>query len=363
MDSNIFSMIFWVILVLGALVFFHELGHFLAAKLSGIRVEKFSIGFPPRLFGKKIGETDYCLQLIPLGGYCKMAGMVDETLDTDGIKGEQWEFMSKPIPIRMFVLFAGPLMNFILAFVLFSIYINFIGIRDYSEESVVGNVTAGTPAEEIGLLPGDKIAAIDGESIESWMEMAEIIQAKPLETVSLMIERDDILIEEQVAIALYESPEGQEQMADIGRLGIERFYLDRDVGFLKSIDLGMRQTATLTLVITNTVKSLITGKESIKALGGPLMIAKMTDDFRRTGTAEFIFFVAFLSLNLGFMNLLPVPVLDGGHLLILMVEGMSRKQLPVKARIVIQQIGMALLLVLVAVILYNDIIRLTSSTG
>ncbi len=363
MDSNIFSMIFWVIIVLGVLVFFHEWGHFLAAKISGIRVEKFSIGFPPRIFGKKIGDTDYCLQLIPLGGYCKMAGMIDESLDTGGIKGEPWEFMSKPIPIRMFVLFAGPLMNIILAFALFSIYVNIIGLRDYSDEAVVGNVTAGTPAEEIGLLPGDKVVAIDGESIESWMEMTEIIRANPLETLSLMIERDNIVIEEQVAIALYEAPEGQEQAADIGMLGIERLYFDRDVGFFKSIDLGMRQTATLTLMITNTVKSLLTGKESIKALGGPLMIAKMTDDFRRTGTAEFIFFVAFLSLNLGFMNLLPVPVLDGGHLVILTVEGLTRKQLPVKARIVIQQIGMALLLVLIAVILYNDIIRLTSSTG
>ena len=118
---DILTQIFTFIGVLGVLVFFHELGHFLAAKISGIRVVRFSIGFPPRLFGKKIGDTDYCVQLIPLGGYCKMAGMVDETLDPEGITGEPWEFMSKSIPVRMFVLAAGPIANFLLAIFLFSV--------------------------------------------------------------------------------------------------------------------------------------------------------------------------------------------------------------------------------------------------
>ncbi len=362
MIENIFSMIFWVIVVLGTLVFFHELGHFLAAKISGIRVEKFSIGFPPRIFGKKIGETEYCLQLIPLGGYCKMAGMVDETLDPGGIKGEPWEFMSKPIPVRMFVLFAGPLMNFILAALLFSFYMNIIGIREFEEAAIVGNVTTGTPAEEAGLLAGDRIASIDDESVESWMQMTEIIRNRPLETVSLKIYRDGGIIEKMTTIALREDPADPDQDG-IGMLGIERLYYDRETGFFESIESGVRQTVHLTVMITGTVKSLLTGKESIKALGGPLMIAKMTDEFRRTGIAEFIFFVAFLSLNLGFMNLLPVPVLDGGHLLLLAVEALTRKQIPVKTRLVIQQIGMAFLLILIAVILYNDIIRLTTSSG
>jgi len=359
---NVMSMIFWVIVVLGALVFFHELGHFLAAKLTGIRVERFSIGFPPRIWGRKIGDTDYCIQLIPLGGYCKMAGMVDETFDIKGIKGEPWEFMSKPIPVRMFVLFAGPLMNMVVAVILFAVFSFYVGSNEYEKSAAVGNISKGLPAEQAGIKPGDVIIAIDTKPIATWEEMSNIIRPKPLETVIMRIRRGQETIELPVTIGKQDNPT-DEVNQEVGFIGIERLVHHRDLNLSQSIRQGFVHTAVLTREIAVTIKSLIAGRESIKALGGPIMIAKMTNDFRRTGTLAFIGFIAFLSLNLGFMNLLPVPVLDGGHLFILAVEGIVRKQLPVKAKVIIQQIGMLLLFGLIIVILYNDIVRLAFSNG
>ena len=341
--------------VLGVLVFFHELGHFLAAKFSGIRVLRFSIGFPPRLFGKKIGDTDYCIQLIPLGGYCKMAGMVDETLDPEGIKGEPWEFMSKSIPTRMFVLFAGPLANFLLAIFLFTILANFT----IYNRSMVGSITEGLPAQEAGLMPGDLILSIDDIEVQSWIEMTELIRSRPLETVTLKIQRDNEIISKQVTLAKQDNPTDTVD-EEVGILGIgisSPQYEWQYVGIFASIGIGFRQTAEITALIAGTIKSLFIGQESIKALGGPVMIAKMTDDFRKRGLLPLLSFMAVLSISLGFMNLLPIPVLDGGHLMIFSIEALVRRQLPIKLKIVIQQIGLALLLVLMVVITYNDIMR------
>ena len=358
--TDIFSTVFLLIIVLGGLVFFHEFGHFLAAKLSGIRVERFSIGFPPRLFGKKIGDTDYCVQLIPLGGYCKMSGMVDETLDPEGIKGEPWEFMSKPIHKRMFVLFAGPFMNFIVAVLFFTIHANIIGI-EYDESPTIGSITHSLPAEQAGLLPGDVIITIDDMQVESWIELTGIIRERPLETVTLRIMRNDEIIEKQVTIAKQDNPTDDVD-EEVGVLGIGIAYID--IGFFKSIEQGFVRTGELTWMIALTIKSLVFGKERLKdTLGGPIIIAQMTSEFWKKGIDWFIFFVAFLSLNLGFMNLLPIPVLDGGHLMILAVEGIVRRQLPIKVKLVLLKIGMALLLALMILVIFNDIVRITSAPG
>ena len=241
---DIIVMIFWFIIVLGILVFFHEFGHFLAAKLTGIRVERFSIGFPPRIFGKKIGETDYCLQWVPLGGYCKMAGMVDESLDPEGIKGEPWEFMSKPIPIRMFVLFAGPLMNFILAVVLFGVYANLIGIGELDERPLVAGVTEGLAAEQAGIVPGDMIIAIDDEPVGTWDEMSAIIKARPLETAVLTINREGSIITKQVVIGQQDNPTDEIE-GEVGFLGIERGH--EGIGIIESARQGFIQTGMLTV--------------------------------------------------------------------------------------------------------------------
>jgi len=357
MGLDILSMIFWTVLVLSILVFFHEFGHFLAAKLSGIRVERFSVGFPPRVIGRKIGETDYCLSMTPLGGYCKMAGMIDESLDPDGIKGEPWEFMSKPIPVRMFVLFAGPLMNFVLAVALFAGLGYFNGIPQPDSSSRIGEVTPGTPAEKAELKPDDRIIAVDGVPVNAWQELTEIISARPLETVTLSIDRSGEIVVKEVMIEKRDNPTDAKD-EEVGMLGIEQgIVFMTDAGVFASLGYGARQTFYLTTLVAGTAKSVVFGEESVKSLGGPLMIAKLTNESRKSGMETLIWFMAFLSLNLGFMNLLPIPVLDGGHMMILSAEGLVRRQLPVKVKLVIQQVGMALIFVLIAVIFYNDIMR------
>ncbi|MDZ7261855.1 MAG: site-2 protease family protein, partial [candidate division KSB1 bacterium] len=167
-----------VIFVFGILIFVHELGHFLMAKLVGIRVERFSLGFPPRMIGKKIGDTDYCLSWIPLGGYVKLAGMIDESLDKNAIKGEPWEFQSKPIPVRFLAVIAGPAMNLLLAIFLFSALTFYSGIPKL-EGPIVGEVESGKPAALAGLQAGDKILAIDGKRIQTWDEVVQIIHNSP----------------------------------------------------------------------------------------------------------------------------------------------------------------------------------------
>ena len=144
------------VFVLGVLVFIHEFGHFIAAKMVGIRVETFSIGYPPRLFGKKIGNTDYCISAIPFGGYVKMAGMIDESLDKEGLKGEPWEFQSKPVPHRMAAILAGPLMNYVLAIAIFAGLVMFHGIGEISGDRI-GSVIPDFPATKAGIVPGDRI--------------------------------------------------------------------------------------------------------------------------------------------------------------------------------------------------------------
>ncbi len=357
---DILSMIFWTILVLSILVFFHEFGHFLAAKISGIRVVRFSVGFPPRLFGKQIGDTDYCISATPLGGYCKMAGMIDETLDSDGIKGEPWEFNSKPIPIKMFVLIAGPLMNIILAIVMFAGIGFFSGIPiELDDSSTIGNVTSGTAAERAGLLAGDKIIGVDDVTLSTWAELTGIISVRPDETVLLEIDRNGELLTFSATIDKRDNP-SDDKVEEVGMLGIERAIITERLGLMPSIKYGWDQTWFLTTMITKTLKMVLFGEESMKSLGGPIMIAKFTDESRKSGMETLIRFMAFLSLNLGFMNLLPIPVLDGGHLMILSAEAVARRQLPLKLKLIIQQLGMAFILVLIVVIFYNDIMRFMS---
>ncbi|MCP4727536.1 MAG: RIP metalloprotease RseP [bacterium] len=364
MGSDIFGMIFYTILVLGGLIFVHELGHHLAAKISGIRVERFSIGYPPRAFGFKWGETDYCISWVPLGGYCKMAGMIDESLDPDGVKGEPWEFMSKPIPIKMFTLFAGPFANFVVAIFLFSSAAFFYGEPSYDadgnpifdEANRIGAVMPEEPAFEAGLIPGDEVISIDDVQINKWDDMRGLIYNRPEETAVFGIKRGDDLFTKEITIAAKPDEEGNIR----GAIGILPDLVYERADLISSIERGFSDTYNFGVLMLVTIKKLVAGQESMKNLGGPIIIAQYTNDYRKAGGRNFIIFIAFLSLNLGLLNLLPMPVLDGGHLVILSLEGIFRKELPLKAKMVIQQIGMAILLVLIVVVFYNDIMRVAS---
>jgi regulator of sigma E protease len=337
------------IFVLGLLIFVHELGHFLIAKLCGIRVERFSLGYPPRMIGKKIGDTDYCISWLPLGGYVKMAGMIDESLDQK-IEGHPWEFQSKPVWQRALVIAAGPIMNVLLAVALFAGVTYHLGIQE-TIGPVIGEVVENMPAHSLGLQKGDKILNIDGTVVESWEAVTREIHRHPAEKIAIEWDRNGVLMRGEVT-PVHDKTQG------IGLVGIAPLTRTRAAGLGESLMNGVDYTVFLTRMFAISIWRLTTGQESIKSsLAGPVAIAKMAGDSARSGFDTLLRFTALISLNLAILNLLPIPVLDGGHLLFLFFELILRRPLSVRIRMVVQQVGMALLLALMVFIIINDIRR------
>lgn len=338
------------IFVLGLLIFVHELGHFVTAKMVGIRVERFSLGFPPRMIGKKVGETDYCLSWLPLGGYVKMSGMIDESMDAS-IKGEPWEFQSKPIWQRVIVISAGSFMNILTAVVIYGIVVYINGIGE-SVGSTVGEVLSGKPAEAIGLQTGDIITSVNQRPVDTWEELTEVIHSHPGVELEIKWLREGEEISSRV------TPELQPE-SKIGLIGIGAKIQYRDVGLLEALGYGFSISYRFLKLIGASLELVISGQESIKdALGGPIIIAKMAGETAKRGLQSLFEFTAFISLNLGLLNIMPFPVLDGGHLVFLGIEGIRRKPLSIKTRLWVQKIGMALLLALMVFIIINDIRRI-----
>ncbi len=342
MLNSILSFIF----VLGILIFVHELGHFLTAKMVGIRVERFSLGFPPRMIGKKLGDTDYCISWLPLGGYVKMAGMVDESMDTT-ITGAPWEFQSKPIWQRIIVISAGSFMNILTAVVIYALVFYFTGVVN----TKVGEVLPGKPAEALGLQTGDLIVSVNQQPVDSWEELTKIIHSHPGQEMVIEWQRDGQTFSGRVV------PELQPE-ENIGLIGIGPAMEYRRVSLGESVGYGVVTSYRTLSLILRSLKLIVTGEVPIKqAIGGPLTIFQMTSESAKRGPTTLFMFMAFISLNLGFLNLLPFPVLDGGHLVFLLIEGVRRKPLSVKTRLVIQQVGMAFLLALMVFVIFNDIRR------
>ena len=345
------------IFVLGVLIFVHELGHFMFAKFFGIRVERFSLGYPPRMFGFERGDTDYCISWIPLGGYCKMAGMVDESLETDSIKGEPWEFQSKPSWIKAIVIAAGPGMNFVLAIIVFSFMAFFLGVPEMSISPVIGGVKKDLPAATAGMQKGDVVVSIDGQEISTWQEMTDVIRGNESgEPQVFEWVRDGKTYSGEVPSVINKIPIDGE-IKDVRIIGVTNLMVKKEVGIISAVEYGSIRTYDLTVLILKAIKNLITGKESIKSLGGPIIIAKLAGESAKTGMWSLIGFMGLLSLNLGLLNIMPIPVLDGGHLVFITIESIIRKPLPIRLKLVLQQVGMALLLVLITFIIYNDVLR------
>ncbi|MEK7728140.1 MAG: RIP metalloprotease RseP [candidate division KSB1 bacterium] len=333
------------IFVLGILVFIHELGHFLAAKWAGIRVERFSLGFPPRMFGKKIGDTDYCISWIPLGGYVKMAGMIDESFD-EKIEGKPDEFSSKPIWKRAIVIGAGPFMNLVLALALFSGLIYKEGFPE--AVPVVEAVIEKMPAQILGLQSGDRILSIASQEIKTWDELTNAINSFPDSNVAIVWERAGTRMEAMITPVL--DPDKK-----VGLIGIRPRTVTRPVSLGEAVSTSGMYAVALTREIGKTIGRLLSGQGSIKnELAGPVQIMKLAGDFAQQGFLELLRFMSLISLQLGLLNLLPIPVLDGGHLVFLGLEAVMRRPLSVKVRVVMHQIAMALLLALMVFITIND---------
>ena len=380
------------IILLGVLVTIHEFGHFIAARSVGIRVERFSVGVPPRLFsitsidggfllnifffklingklkwhpivskkikkGNRIGSnTEYVIALLPLGGYVKMAGMIDESMDTN-ITHKSDEFQSKTLFQKIWVLSAGVLMNTILAIIVFSLLGFYNGIPKTNDEPIVFELQENMPAEKAGVLPGDRIISINSEGISTWSDMTKIIHSNPNNLLSFKIKRGMDILDFDIKTSEYAVP-SKSAIDTIGIIGIAPEVYYEDISFMKAFSNGVSQTISSFGLIIYSIQMLGSGSASISDLGGPIMIAQLAGQTAEAGITPFLTFMALLSVNLAFLNILPIPGLDGGHIFIHLIEAILRRPLKIKTRIVIQQIGMALLLMLMVTVIMQDITRL-----
>jgi len=372
-------MVVYAIIVLGVLIFVHELGHFLFAKMLGVSVEKFSLGFGPKLLGKKIGETEYLLSAFPLGGYVKMFGEggfieggeshhppEDEEAESEAapapVQRELTEeeksrsFAHKPVLARIAIVMAGPVFNLIFAWMIF-IVLCMMGVPTVTAK--IGEVLKDKPAARAGVLKGDVISSINSKPIARWDEIAEGVAASKGQPLTVSVKRGEKTVdftmtpEPRISKNLFgEKVNGYAiGVASAGDVVTE--YYDPFQAVIK----GTEQTWK---VIDITIMSLVKMVQRVvpmDSVGGPIMIAKMAGEQASAGAASFLAFMALLSINLGVLNLLPVPVLDGGHLLFYFMELIFRRPVPQKVREYAQQIGMVLLLGLMVMAFYNDIIR------
>jgi len=345
--------ILWAVLVLGVLIFVHELGHFLVAKRAGVSVLKFSLGFGPKIAGFTRGGTEYLLSAIPLGGYVKMLGEdpKEEVADLER------SFSAKPIGWRSLIILAGPGSNFLLAIAIFWV-VFMVGVPTLTTK--VGEVMEGFPAREAGLLRGDRIVAIEGQPIEKWEELAKQIHQSPGRPVRLTVEREGQRFDLAVAPKATKQKNlfGEEQ--EIGLLGIapaEEFLTER-TNPITAFGRAVYKTYDLSVLILVTFGKLLQGVVPAKTIGGPLLVAQMAGEQARLGVLNLLFFTALLSINLAILNLLPIPILDGGHLFFALIEAARGKPVSLKKREMAQQVGLVLLVALMIFAFYNDIFRL-----
>lgn len=371
--------VIYAIIVLGVLIFVHELGHFLLAKLLGVGVEKFSLGFGPKLIGRKFGETEYLISAFPLGGYVKMfgeSGFIEGSEahhPEEGKKGapeaeavvaprklsdeeKARSFAHKPPLARIAIVMAGPVFNLLFAWLIF-IVLCMAGVPTVT--SKVGEVLKDKPAARAGIQKNDVITSINGKRISQWDEIAAQIAAGKGRPINLTVMRAGrelaftITPEPRISKNLFgESVSGFAiGVASAGEIVTVAYDPFRAV---------LQGSAQTWKVIDLTVMSLVKMVQHVvpmESIGGPIMIAKMAGEQASAGGASFLAFMALLSINLGVLNLLPVPVLDGGHLFFFFWELVFRRPVSQKAREYAQQVGLMLLLGLMLLAFYNDIIR------
>ncbi len=345
---------FVAFLVLSALIFFHELGHYTAARLMGVYVEVFSIGFGRKVASFHWLNTQWRIAMIPLGGYVKMKGQED--LDPAKTSPDADSYNSKTPLQRIVILLAGPGANFLLAFILY-LAIGFGGPQALSP--VVGDVLKASPAAQAGLQKNDRIVAINAIPITTWEAMAEHIK-EAQGTIDLKIERDDYIQHLYITPKITETEnmfreKVQRKMIGISSAGVTHTL---NLSFGESLEYAANETYKASLLIFKGVQKLLTGDIPAKELGGVVSIVQITSDASKVGWMALFFFSALISVNLGILNLLPIPALDGGHIMFNLYEMITRR-VPSEAVLVNLTIaGWVLLLGLMSLGLYNDINRL-----
>ncbi|UZK66942.1 M50 family metallopeptidase [Sphingomonas sp. M1-B02] len=348
-------------LVIGPLVFLHELGHYLAGRWFGVKAEEFSIGFGREVAGitDKRG-TRWKFGWLPLGGYVKFAG----DMNPAGQPSPEWlalpaheraqTFQSKPLWQRAIIVAAGPIANFIVAILILSAFA--LAYGDNRTPATVGSVIAGSPAAAAGLQPGDRITAMSGRSVETYGDLLKYTQLRPNEAVRIDYERAGQAQAVDAVIGMRTETDRFGNEYRVGRLGIGASApVQEPVGLLEAPLVGIRMTADIVQMTLDGLGQIITGRRSVAELGGPLKIAQVSGERLALGATEFVFLIALISINLGFINLLPVPVLDGGHLLLYAVEAVRRR--PVEPQFVEWAFrgGMLAILALMLLVTFNDL--------
>jgi regulator of sigma E protease len=450
----VLSTILATIVVLGVLILVHELGHFLAAKSVDIEVPRFSLGLGPRVWGFRIGETEYVLSAIPLGGYVKMAGMEDEEA-TAALEGGMdvpeeprgpgpRDFESKPLWARIWVISAGVLMNFLFAFVVYAgIFLAYgerfdpttrVGVvngealtgaaaqlarlpegarlaavgdrpvekwRDIGEalqeapagpvtlrfadapdvtlrlpatageraemigalrplyEPVIGEVAPGTPAERAGLRPGDRVLEAAGEPVRSWQDFVRAVETHPARRLDLVVERagERVALSATPAVELFDRELQRDSIGKLG-VGVQLDLISRPLGTFEAVGRGAEVTWLNTRMIVTFLGQLIGGDESPRSVGSILTIGQVSGRAARMGLEPFFVFMALLSINLAIVNLLPIPILDGGHLLFLGIEAIRGRPLSVEQRIRLSHVGLIIIVGIMVWAMTNDVLRI-----
>jgi regulator of sigma E protease len=343
------------VVLLGVIIFVHEMGHFLSAKLVGVRVLKFSLGFGPKIVSRKYGETEYLISSIPLGGYVKMFGEEPGEKLSDEEKPSAYTY--QPVWKRFIIIFSGPLFNLIFAIIIFFSVLIY-GIPVLLPE--VGEVITKSPAEEAGVIKGDTIISINSSRINQWDEMTKIIHNNPGRKLDFEVKRKGEIISFSIVPEkkMVKDIFGQEK--EIGLIGIKpsgNTFIRKSSFQVAAADSIIRTWEISRLTVVSIIK-LIQRVIPMQTLGGPILIVQMAGEQASQGALNFFLFMAIININLGVLNLLPIPILDGGHILFLGIEAVRRKPLNEKVIAVAQRVGLALILFIMAFAIYNDVTRL-----
>jgi len=354
----------WMILLafvcaLGPLVFFHELGHYLVGRLFKVPAEVFSIGFGPELIGwtDKQG-TRWKIAWLPLGGYVKFVGDMGPAstpADEDTIPPELREraFQFRPVWQRFLIVLAGPAANFLLAILIFTAFFSLIGTP---QTNVVGEVKPGSPAAAAGILAGDRVLSVDGQSTSTFGEVANLVALRPGEIVTIEVDHAGTVkaLQTHLGVAELQDPTGAKFRGGI--LGIaSTTEVQRPVSVFRAVPMAVSYTARMTQVIFDGIVQLVRGRVSTDQIGGPIKIAQVAGEGAAQGPLAFVSLLALLSINLGFINLLPVPMLDGGHLFFYAIEAVRRRPVSARALDWAFRGGLALILALLVFATFNDL--------
>lgn len=334
-----------MIFAFGLLVFFHEFGHFITAKLVGMKVDEFAIGFGKKLLGFRYGETQYSLRVVPLGGFNKIAGMDSEE------EQDERSFNSKPIWARIAVFFAGSGMNFVLPILLFTIVFYSSGIIQVSDTTLIGDILFGKAAQQAGLATGDKVVAINGKQITTWDELVQNIQASGDKHLKITYERNGGTFGTEVLPEL-------EPNSNRWIIGIMPNISKYQPGILEAGSNAVKETKELMAKIIEGFYNILTGKTAAE-LAGPIGIAQITGKVAQNGLLPLLQLTAVLSINIGVFNLLPLPLLDGGHIVLLFIQALrGGRQFNDRIMRGIQYVGLVMLATLFLYAMYSDVLKL-----